>query len=903
METSSQTFVPPSPSSDFVQDAHKAAEAFDNFASKVLLESAASSDCVSFVSASDSIRTAASNCLSLHDDLISKCNSNIAELLDQQTDLTSNVIKNLELELATISRDIQNATHAEDFERAEALTLDEHRVTRSLSQRKAELDLVNGELVTAQSKIGRILSLKVQVSEALVRFTTSCASAASTKGNAAVTELNSQIEITNVKMNSKLRQASALQESLDVEKKRLADDEKIVADKIYEMTRDDQEKLSRLQAAESIVVQEIVELERQLRLKISEKSQIEADIQELNSSFDVVKQDFAPQYAAFRARHESHTISSQQLDAIRAEVQSKENEVAQQTAVCDAAKATLASVSSRLSKTVSAAAELLAAQRSFVESYIEEQREKAKEAEQEDSERREMQSVELRIQQSSAAFEKVSSSLLSLQADIQSIVSEVLRIDIRLPELETQKKSAVAAKKFKEAGLFSSESKDLLARREELLSRKENLVAEETVKKEEVVRLEASQANINAEKEKLSKVHDTQRLQRLIRRFKLRAGAQARAIASDDFAAADSLQKECSILAEEIKCISDKIGVPMVNLQEHVLQVPVPPVSLQSPSSQPSNETANADLSVLPNEHGNSHLESGCAEVEVPLEQSLVQSDASSLAANVALSAVDAAAKLQTLKELASKLDDQLDQLVSQEKFDEAEDYNRQLDDVRRQINSLEAEMQSRGLNLSDSDPQPNASSTDFNHQSSLSFEFSPSSADYAADSDGFRNGDAAAKLQALKELASKLDDQLDQLVSQEKFDEAEDYNRQLDDVRRQINSLEVEMQSRGLNLSEYGSQSGAAVQWEQDHQSEKSGNSGFGRTFFSDSVPGDGRTIRSFCSGASTGSNDEDDRGSKDGAGTVYTIGSLYSQAQAEGGGEDAGKLPYSQCVSCPCE
>jgi hypothetical protein len=97
-------------------------------------------------------------------------------------------------------------------------------------------------------------------------------------------------------------------------------------------------------------------------------------------------------------------------------------------------------------------------------------------------------------------------------------------------------------------------------------------------------------------------------------------------------------------------------------------------------------------------------------------------------------------------------------------------------------------------------------------------------------------------------------------------------------------------MQSQGFNISEYGSQSGAA---EQDHQSEKSGNPGFGRTFFSDSVPGDGRTIRSFCSGESTGSNDEDDRGSKDGAGTVYTIGSLYSQAQAEGGGEDAGKLP----------
>jgi hypothetical protein len=209
--------------------------------------------------------------------------------------------------------------------------------------------------------------------------------------------------------------------------------------------------------------------------------------------------------------------------------------------------------------------------------------------------------------------------------------------------------------------------------------------------------------------------------------------------------------------------------------------------------------------------------------------------------------------------------------------------------------------MQSRGLNLSESDAQPNAPSTDFKYQSSLSCECSSFSADDTADTDSLRNGDAAAKLQALKELASKLDDELDQLVSQEKFEEAEDYNRQLDDVRRQINALEVEMQSRGLNLSEYASQSGAAVQWEQDHQSEKSGNSGFGRTFFSDSVPGDGRTIRSFCSGASTGSNDEDDRCSKDGAGTVYTIGSLYSQAQAEGGGEDAGES-YCLCsFICP--
>ena len=641
-----------------MKDAHTAAEAFDNFASKVLLQSAAATDCGSFVSASDSIRSAASNCLSLLDDLISKCNTNIAELLDQQTDMTANVIKNLELELASISRDIQIATQAEDFERAEALTSDEHRVTRSLSQRNAELDIVNGELLTAQSKIGRILSVKVQVSEALVRFATSCASAASTKGNASVTELNSQIEITLVKMNSKVRQASALHESLDVEKKRLADDEQIVADKIYEMTKDDQEKQSRLKAAESLILQEIAELERQLRLKNSERMKIEAEIQELNSGFEVVKQDFAPQYAAFRARHESHIVSSQQLDAIRAEVQSKENELAQQTAVCDAAKATLASVSSILSKTVSVVTELLATQRSFVDSYAEEQREKAKEAEQEETERREMQSVEQRIQQSSAAFEKVSSGLLSLQADVQSIAAEILRIDIRVPELETQKKAAVAAKKFKEAGLFSSESKDLLARREELLSRKEHLMVEECTMKQEAVRLEDSQTNICAEKEKLSKIHDSQRLQRLIRRHKLRAASQARAIASDDFAAADSLQKECSNLAEEVKSISDKLGVPMVNLQEHLLQV----ASLLM--SQPPDDASDADLFVSDNEHGCSSREAGSAEAAVFLEQPSLQSDVSISGALFALSAGDAAAKLQALKELASKLDDQLDQLV-----------------------------------------------------------------------------------------------------------------------------------------------------------------------------------------------------------------------------------------------
>jgi hypothetical protein len=843
----------------------------------VLLDSAAASDCSSFIPASDSIRTAATNCLLFLDNLISKCNLSIAELLEKKTDLATNVIKKLEKELIAISSDIQVATQAEDFERAEALTTEEHRATRSLSQRRAELDLVNGELSTAQSKIGRILSMKVQVSESLVRFTSSCASAASAKGGATVNELDSQIEITHAKMNSKARQASALHESLDLEKKRLADDEKIVADKIYDMTRDDQEQVSRLQSVQSVVIQEIAELESQLRAKLSEKAKLERDIQELNSRFDVVKQDFAPQYAALHARRESHLVSFQQLDAIRAEVHGKEVELAQQTAVCNAAKATLASVSSTLSKTVSAAAELLAAQRSFVDSYTEEQREKAKEAEQEDIERREMQSVELRIQQSSSSLEKVSSGLLSLQAEVQGIVSEVLRIDIRLPELESQKKAAVTAKKFKEAGLFSSESKDLLTRKEELLSRKEQLIAEEDAKKQEVVRLEDSQASLRIEKENLSKVHDSQRLPRLIRRHKLRAGAQSRAIYSDDFAAAESLQKECSNISEEIKIISIRLGIPMVDLQEH-LQVRSAPVS------HSSHESADSLASIIPsNEQSGSRQLNEVAHANISPEQS---SDQLNLGEIAGLSTSDAAAKLQTLKELASKLDDQLDRLVSEEKFEEAEEYNRQLDEVRRQINTLEDRLQSHGLNISESDAQPSSASSDLNHPSSMVFEMNSQPVVDAADS--------AAKLQTLKELASKLDDQLDRLVSEEKFEEAEEYNRQLDEVRRQINSLEVEMQSHSLNLSESGSQTSAAVQWEQDHQSEKSGASGFGRTFFSDSVPGDGRTIRSFCSGASTGSNDEDDRGSKDGAGTVYTIGSLYSQAHAEGGGEDTGKLTY---------
>jgi hypothetical protein len=399
-----------------------------------------------------------------------------------------------------------------------------------------------------------------------------------------------------------------------------------------------------------------------------------------------------------------------------------------------------------------------------------------------------MQSADQRVQQSYAAFEEVSAGLLGLQAEVQGIVAEVLRIDIRVPELESQKKAAVAAKKFKEAGLFSSESKDLLTRKEELLARKEQLIAEEGAKKQEVVRLEAVQADMCVEREKLLKAHDTQRLQRLIRRHKLRAGAQARAIASEDYAAADSMQKECTHLAEEIRIISQKLGVPMVNLQEHLL-VQNPPVL------PPSGEAAQAELVFPSVESSSGH---------------------------------QAAAALEELTDAA-----------------------------------------------------------DFLEQPSVQVE-----AAGGDEFEGLSTSDAAAKLQALKEMFSKLGDQLDQLVSQEKFEDAEELNRQLDDVRRQINALEAEMQSHGLTLfrSESGSQTGAAVQWEQDHQSEKSGTSGFGRTFFSDSVPGDGRTIRSFCSGASTGSNDEDDR-SKDGAGTVYTIGSLYSQAQAEGGGEDAGK------------
>jgi hypothetical protein len=875
-DASRQEFVPPNLSADFVRDAQKAAEAFDSFASKILVDTAAASDCSCFVSASDSIRSAAASCLLILDGLISKCNLNITELQNKQSHLASNVIKSLELELLGISSDIQSATQAEDFERAEALTSEEHRASRSLSQRRAELDVVNVELSTAHSKIGSILSIKVQVTEALLRFISSCASGASTKGSATVIELESCIEITLAKMNSKSRQATALNESLDLEKKRLADDEKIVSDKIYDMTRDDQEKLSRLQDAERLVSQEIAELEAQLRTKISEKSQIESDMRELHSVFEVVKQDFAPQYASFRARQESHAVSYQQLAAIRAEIRSKEDEYAHQRAVCDAAKANLAAVCSVLSKTVSSASELLASQKSFVNSYAEEQQEKAKEAEQEQIERREMQDVETRIQQSSAAFERASSSLLCLQADLQGIVAEILRIDIRIPELESQKKAAVAAKKFKEAGAFSSESKDLLTRKEELLSRKERLAVDEAATTQEVVRLEASRANLCAEKDALSAVHDSQKLQRLIRRHKLRSGAQVRAIASEDFEAADSLQHECSNIAKEIKFISNKLGVPVVDLQAHA-------PAADPPASQPFNSRdSDSNLAVASDEQreGTRALPADAAGC---VEQSLVQSVSITSDEVAELSTADSAAKLQSLKELASKLDDQLDQLVSLEKFDEAEEYNRQLDDVRRQINSLEDHLQSQGLLHSESESQLGALSIDLNHQSSSTFEVSAPAVNPA---------DSAAKLQSLKELASKLDDQLDQLVSLEKFDEAEEYNRQLDDVRRQINALEVSMQSHGMALSECGSQAGTAVQWEQDHQSEKSSVSGFGRTFFSDSVPGDGRTIRSFCSGASTGSNDEDDRGSKDGAGTVYTIGSLYSQVHVEGGGEDTGKL-----------
>ena len=66
-----------------------------------------------------------------------------------------------------------------------------------------------------------------------------------------------------------------------------------------------------------------------------------------------------------------------------------------------------------------------------------------------------------------AAVDEAKHNLLSAEAAIETLQEEVSAIEVRLPILEAEKKTAVSKRDFKSAGKAWEEIKDALARKEQ----------------------------------------------------------------------------------------------------------------------------------------------------------------------------------------------------------------------------------------------------------------------------------------------------------------------------------------------------------------------------------------------------------------------------------------------------
>ena len=460
-----------------------------------------------------------------------------------------------------LEADLEAAITAEDFAKSGQIQKDTDELTAALT--KSAVDLKRNEARYNKGEAAKhkqMNTLAALREKQMVQLTTFRAQSE--------TDAKEFVGVNTEKLTKGEEMLRTLAEKVASNKKQLETDKATVAEAVAIVEKDvvagtapEQEK----KAAEEVILEgidsEIAELERQLAAKQEERAVVVARVDVIEAAIQEVRDKFTEPY-------EKINTDKAAIEALEAETKEKEEMIVERRDQLESFRAQ--SVEKRLEfiETIKSAAAKEAEQQAkvaMVRWYIAENQGIAATKERRDAEEAEKVEALSKLKAELTAFTTQNQQYATSQMESQRLISQ-LRTDIEaaersIPELEQQKKLAIAARNFDEAGRVSEEAKKLTAAKEANEAKKAEAEAEvkakEAANAEVNSKLQEMEAAVGASEKDVNAFH----YETLCAQIKAMKGLMEVAAEDGEEVAARLLQRQVEVAEQAAAGLASKDGM------------------------------------------------------------------------------------------------------------------------------------------------------------------------------------------------------------------------------------------------------------------------------------------------------------------------------------------------------
>ncbi|KAL3695944.1 hypothetical protein R1sor_010020 [Riccia sorocarpa] len=462
-----------------------------------------------------------------------------------------------------LEAELNAACENEDFEKADSLSESFAEAENAMQQATEEFKSAEANCDLASFKVQEILDLQVALEEDAARLFTSLKQEAEHAGERARTEAQESARQEMERLSADEEAAEAKRRKL-VLSRRVVEEANADLDKtIGEATNTETELKSSLTEQRSRLQSDLEDLLELVRKKEAEIADCDQQIAAVDGKMRAVLGNFETQRSSLEAEAKALEASSAELEEVFKRIAQEKQGVSELLAAGVKEGLRLEEVARSAADAEAAVQVALKLKTSIANTASFYKQKKAELAEKEKTAHEQAQALRKDSLSGRSSLQELTTSKMKLNQEIAEKKQRMLFMDKRIPELDSEKKLAAAARNFKEAGRLAAEAKALNLEKEAATSditRMSSELQHVESEAEQLLGLLADTDSLIADKERKAAIARCERLRLMAAAARMERDA---AIELEDFEEAESLDSEAEAAdseAEDLQRVYQLVG-------------------------------------------------------------------------------------------------------------------------------------------------------------------------------------------------------------------------------------------------------------------------------------------------------------------------------------------------------
>ncbi|XP_057469769.1 nucleoporin nup211 isoform X1 [Actinidia eriantha] len=369
---------------------------------------------------------------------------------------------------AQLEKELEEACEAEDFETAERVSESVASAEKNKERLAIDLRLAEADCDAVDSKMQEVLEQQIAAEE-------ECASLLKILSMDAASDADLLQENATVESERELDRWLSLTEDLELKKMELDIESHLmnsarlmVSDSIEHSVEDDRRHRELLCKRKEMLTEELVKLLALVKEKEVEIAEIDLNIETVEKRIADVVSSFQEVQSSVKSKYDNLQSGLSQMELDNEALTRKKKEIDDFLSQEKDRARKLQELAQIFANEASMYQEVVELRKSLVLFILKSREDKVRLAKTEEKLSEDVHLLRQEISATRASLQKLSSNKYSFQQEIESLKQRLVFVDKRVPDLETEKKVAAAARNFKEAARIAAESKALGVEKESL---------------------------------------------------------------------------------------------------------------------------------------------------------------------------------------------------------------------------------------------------------------------------------------------------------------------------------------------------------------------------------------------------------------------------------------------------